>query len=74
MPTSSLALPVTSGVIEGACRRIVRDRLDITGARWNVKVAEAILAIRALRSSGDWDDYCEFHQRKKAERNYPYAA
>jgi hypothetical protein len=67
-------LPIASGVIEGACRHIVRDRLDITGARWNVKVAEAVLAIRALRSSGDWDDYWEFHQRKEAERNYPYAA
>jgi len=67
-------LPIASGVIEGACRHIVRDRLDITGARWNVQVAEAVLAIRALRSSGDWDDYWEFHQRKEAERNYPHAA
>ena len=63
-------LPIASGVIEGACRHLVRDRLDITGARWNIPVAEAVLKLRALRSSGDWDDYWEFYQRKKADRNY----
>jgi hypothetical protein len=67
-------LPIASGVIEGACRHIVRDRLDITGARWNVQVAEAVLKIRALRSSGDWNDYWVFHERKETERNYACAA
>jgi len=67
-------LPIASGVIEGACRYLVRDRLDITGARWNVEDAEAVLSLRAVRASGDWDEYWEFHQQQEAQRNYPAAA
>jgi hypothetical protein len=44
--------PIATGVIEGACRHIVADRLDITGARWGLAGAEAILKLRALRSNG----------------------
>jgi hypothetical protein len=47
--------PIASGVIEGACRHLVRDRLDCCGARWSVKGAEAVLKLRALASSGDLD-------------------
>lgn len=67
-------LPIATGVIEGACRHLIRDRLDITGARWNVAVAEAVASLRAVRSSGDWDDYWAFHQRQDAKRNYARAA
>jgi hypothetical protein len=55
-------LPIASGVIEGACRHLVGDRMDITGARWTVRGAEAVLRLRALRSSGDFDDYWRFHE------------
>ncbi|HUJ82874.1 MAG TPA: ISKra4 family transposase, partial [Candidatus Acidoferrales bacterium] len=54
-------LPIATGVIEGACRHLIVDRLDITGARWSVAGAEAILKLRSLRSSGDFDDYWRFH-------------
>jgi hypothetical protein len=64
-------LPIASGVIEGACRHLVQDRLGITGARWDLPGAEAILRLRALRTSGDWDAYWCFHQRQEALRNYP---
>ena len=67
-------LPIATGIIEGACRHLVRDRLDITGARWNVRVAEAVARLRAVRASGDLDDYWDFHQRKEAQRNYARAA
>ncbi len=40
---------VASGVIEGTCRYLVADRMDITGARWGVEGAEAILKLRAVR-------------------------
>jgi hypothetical protein len=46
-------LPIATGVIEGACRHLIVDRLDITGARWSVPGAEAILRLRSLRPSGD---------------------
>ena len=64
-------LPIATGVIEGACRHLVQDRMGITGARWDLPGAEAILKLRALHSSGDWDDYWHFHQQQEALRNYP---
>jgi hypothetical protein len=67
-------LPIATGVIEGACRHLIKDRLNITGARWGVPGAEAILKLRALRSSGDWDEYVAFHHRREHERNYPTSA
>jgi len=67
-------LPIATGIIEGACRYLVRDRMDITGARWNVVEAEAVLKLRAVRASGDWDAYWEFHLQQEARRNYPNAA
>jgi len=66
-------LPIASGVIEGACRHLIQDRLGITGARWDLPGAEAVLRLRALRTSGDWDDYWRCHQRQEALRNYPSA-
>ena len=60
--------PIATGVIEGACRHLVADRLDITGARWGLHGAEAILQIRALRSNGDFDDYWDFHQQQEHHR------
>jgi hypothetical protein len=54
-------LPIATGVIEGACRHLVRDRMEITGARWSLAGAEAVLRLRALISSGDFDDYWRFH-------------
>ncbi len=63
-------LPIASGVIEGACRHLVEDRLGITGARWTVPGAEAVLQLRALRSSGDFDAYWRFHLAQERRRNH----
>jgi hypothetical protein len=49
--------PVATGVIEGACRHLIGDRLDITGARWGLQGAEAVLTLRAVISNGDFDEY-----------------
>jgi hypothetical protein len=62
--------PIATGVIEGACRHLVKDRMDITGARWLLERAEAVLKIRALRSSGDFDEYMEFHKAQELRRNH----
>jgi hypothetical protein len=62
--------PIASGVIEGACRHLVNDRMDITGARWRLDRAEAVLQIRALRSSADFDEYWKFHKLKEFTRNH----
>ncbi len=49
--------PIVSGVIEGACRHLINDRLDITGARWSLQEAEAVLKLRSLKSSSDFESY-----------------
>lgn len=63
-------LPIASGVIEGACRHLIKDRMDLTGARWGLKSAEAVLKLRSLRSSGDFDQYWLFHLQQELERNH----
>jgi hypothetical protein len=60
--------PVATGVIEGACRHIVKDRMDITGARWGLEGAEAILKLRTLISNGDFDTYWVFHLQQEQQR------
>ncbi len=68
--TTNLGLPVATGVIEGACRHLVKDRMELTGARWRLPRAEAVLKLRSLRSSGDFDDYWHFHQAQELQRNH----
>ncbi len=60
--------PIATGIIEGACRHIVKDRMDITGARWGLEGAEAVLKLRALIATEDFDDYWRFHLRREHER------
>jgi hypothetical protein len=60
--------PIATGIIEGACRHIVKDRMDITGARWGLEGAEAILKLRAIIANGDFEDYWRFHLRREHER------
>lgn len=60
--------PIATGVIEGTCRYLVADRMDITGARWSIKGAEAVLKLRALRCNGDFDDYWRFHLDQERRR------
>lgn len=62
--------PIATGVIEGACRYLVKDRMEITGARWCLGSAEAVLRLRSLWASGDLDDYWLFHERLETYRNH----
>jgi hypothetical protein len=64
-------LPIATGVIEGACRHLVKDRMDITGARWGLARAEAVLKLRSLKVSGDLAAYLAFHFEQEHKRNYP---
>ena len=60
--------PIATGVIEGACRHLVRDRFDLTGARWSLDGAEAMPKLRAVRANGDWDEYWRHHLAAERER------
>jgi hypothetical protein len=44
--------------------------MDITGARWSLEGAEAVLRLRSLHVSGDWNEYWRFHLRQEYKRNY----
>jgi hypothetical protein len=60
--------PIATGVIEGACRYLVADRMDITGARWSVEGAEAVLKLRAVRANRDFEAYWHFHLDREQRR------
>lgn len=63
-------LPIATGVIEGACRYLVKDRMEITGARWSLLGAEAVLCLRSLRASDDFQAYWRYHEKMERERNH----
>jgi len=66
----AVGMPIGSGVVEGACRHLINDRLGKTGARWRLTGAEAVLRLRALRASGDFDEYWHFHEAREYERTH----
>jgi hypothetical protein len=63
--------PIATGVIEGACRHLIADRLSIGGARWGLDGAEAVLTLRAVISNGDFEEYWRFHLACEHQRLYP---
>ena len=62
--------PIGTGVVEGACGHLVKDRLQQAGMRWTQAGAQAVLDLRAVRLNGDWDAYWEFHRRHCHQRRY----
>jgi hypothetical protein len=63
--------PIATGIIEGACRHIIADRLSVSGARWGLDGAEAVLTLRAVISNGDFEEYWRFHLKCEHQRLYP---
>ena len=66
--------PIATGVIEGACRHLIADRLSISGSRWGLDGAEAVLTPRAVISNGDFSEYWRFHLEREHQRLYPGTA
>jgi hypothetical protein len=62
--------PIATGVIEGACRHLVQDRMGITGARWGLEGAQAMLWLRAINASGDTGAYWDWHIEQERQRNH----
>ena len=60
--------PIAPGIIEGACRHLVKDRMNLTGARWALHGAEAVLKLRALHSNGDFPAYWTWHLTQERQR------
>ncbi len=66
--------PIATGVIEGACRHLVKDRCELSGMRWTIDGAEALLHLRCIHENGDWDAFHAFRRRQRHQRLYavPY--
>ncbi|MEE8290820.1 MAG: ISKra4 family transposase [Candidatus Tectomicrobia bacterium] len=62
--------PIASGVIEGACRHLVKDRCEGSGMRWTINGAEQMLMLRAVEVNGDWADYHCYRRRQRHQRLY----
>ncbi len=62
--------PIGTGVVEGACGHLVKDRLEQAGMRWSKDGAQAMLDLRAVRINGDWDAYWQFHRQQQHQRLY----
>jgi hypothetical protein len=60
--------PIVTGIIEGACRQLVKGRIDLTGARWGLHGAEAVLRLRALGCNGDLETYWRYHLGQELRR------
>ncbi|KZM73325.1 hypothetical protein AWN90_32215 [Nocardia terpenica] len=63
--------PIATGLIEGAARHLIADRLEITGSRWGLTGAEAILRLRALIGIGDFPTYWNHHLTQEHQRGHP---
>ena len=64
--------PIASGVIEGACRHYVKDRMERTGMSWTQAGAQAMLQLRSMALNGDWDDFQDFYRQRECEALYPH--
>lgn len=63
--------PIATGVIEGACRHYIKDRMERTGMRWVMEGAQAMLNMRSVFINQDWDEFTEFKIKKETELLYP---
>ena len=66
--------PIASGVIEGACRHIICDRMERSGMRWVVPGAKAMLGLRCIGINQDWGEFMRFHVQRETQRLYPLQA
>jgi hypothetical protein len=66
--------PIGTGVVEGACGHLVKDRMEQSGMRWRKAGAQAVLDLRAVRLNGHWDRYWQFHRQQQHQRLYGTSA
>lgn len=64
--------PIGSGVVEGACRHLVKDRMEQTGMRWRLAGAQAVLSLRAVYLNDDWDTFHTDRIQAEQRQLYPY--
>ncbi len=62
--------PIGTGVIEGACRHLVKDRFERSGMRWSRHGAQVMLDLRAVYLNGDWDAFQRFRRQQAHQKCY----
>jgi len=68
----SKGYPIASGVIEGACRHVIKDGMERAGMHWTVAGAQAMLDVRSVSVSGQWQAFQQQRIERATERLYPY--
>jgi hypothetical protein len=63
--------PIASGSVEGACKNLIRDRFERSGMRWTIDTAQALLRLRAIHLSDDFEHYWDHHVNRDQQRLYP---
>jgi len=66
--------PIASGVIEGACRHVIKDRMEQGGMRWTLRGAQAMLNVRSLCASSEWKTFHQWRQAEGAKRLHKHRA
>jgi hypothetical protein len=66
--------PIASGAIEGACRHLVKDRMERAGMHWTIAGAQAMLEVRSVYLSGQWEEYQAYRIEQETQRLYPHRA
>ena len=69
----ALGYPIASGIIEGACRHVVKDRMERAGMRWSVAGAQAMLDLRTTYVNGQWDEFQTYRIDQATRRQYPHS-
>ena len=64
--------PIASGVIEGACRHVVKDRMERTGMNWVIEGAQPMLDLRCVFLSGQWDEFVESYVNSQIKEVHPH--
>ena len=64
--------PIASGVIEGACRHYVKDRMERAGMHWTLLGAQAMLDVRSEYLNGDWAGFHKYRIQDETGRLYPH--
>ena len=65
--------PVATGVIEGACRHYVKDRMERAGMRWTIIGAQAMLNMRSVNLNGNFDEFNKYRIQQQTTKLYPHA-
>ena len=60
-------LPLASGIIEGAARYVIGERMDCSGMRWIPERAEHLLQLRCIEINGDWDEFFNYYHEKNIQ-------